>query len=506
MASNNSKVLPDQLMNSVLGKLYDTLTMGDENVPRSSNDFFSWCTPGIPYEEDQFDFLSQGFTAMIRKGDSDKLPEGMTLEQKMGQQTAELYLEAENLARLVDFIPSVSGVENGKRRQNIMTKIWSPDGTLSGVYEYVLRMSQVVQTELDVRTKAKIEKLRGLLVEKKRKTDLITDEIIEVTEPSELVKKYYEKMYAYEDAVLEYNARQISAKTASTPEAVHYFAQNASTLRNRVKAAYADWVANGFKEDFERISAYLDQVMSRDLTLLKAEFKDDLKKAMLTGISSGSDFYYTSLLPGNFARAKGWTEFTFSQNDFATHYEKDKKQWGASAGFLGVFGASTGSSRTEITSQINWNSFGLHFELAQVPIVRPWLHTEFLKSHYWRFHPDAKKTGQGDILSDGKIPPKGKLVAYPTAIIFARNLRLTFTTSSGKYQSLEESFKSSGGLSIGPFFAGGKYKSGHYERDSRYKFTGQGIEAPGMQIIGFRCHLQPLSPDAVKGIPEGQWV
>ncbi len=53
-------VLPSQLMNSVMGKLYDILTNGDETVPQSEDNFFSWATPGIPVEPEDFNFLTQG--------------------------------------------------------------------------------------------------------------------------------------------------------------------------------------------------------------------------------------------------------------------------------------------------------------------------------------------------------------------------------------------------------------------------------------------------------------
>lgn len=500
-------------MQGVLGKLYDVLTMGDDNVAQSNDDFFSWCTPGIPYDEDQFDFLTQGFTAMIRKngqsqgGENSEDDGSVSLKEKMGMQTAELYQEAENLARFVDFIPGASGLEDSKRRQNLL--VWNPDATLSGMYEYVLRMSQVIKSELDEKTKAKIEKLRGLLVTTKTKVDLITDEEFEVTEPSMLVKLYYEKMNAYIEAAMEYRSYQVSAMAASTPEAVHFWAMNASKLRNRVRAAYNDWVANGYKEDFDKINAYLDQVMSRDLTLLKKEYKEDLDNAVLTGIASNSDFYYTSLLPGNFARAKGWTKFTFTQQDYESHYQQDQTNWGAQASFLGSvlnIGGKVDSSTTKVSSDIDWSTFSLSFEMAQVPISRPWFHAEFLKSHYWRFHPDASKTGQTDVLSDGKLPPAGGLPAYAAAMIAVRNVVFNFKTHSGNYDAVNKAISGGGGLSIGPFFAGGKYKNGHQERDFQSSTESQGIEVPGMQVVGFRCHLLPKSPDPVKEIKDDQWV
>ncbi|NJL17396.1 MAG: hypothetical protein HC938_09555 [Nitrospira sp.] len=60
-------VLPSQLANSIMGKLYDVLTNGDETTPKSEDNFFTWCTPGIPFEANDFDFLSQGLTGVVKK-------------------------------------------------------------------------------------------------------------------------------------------------------------------------------------------------------------------------------------------------------------------------------------------------------------------------------------------------------------------------------------------------------------------------------------------------------
>ena len=176
-----------------------------------------------------------------------------------------------------------------------------------------------------------------------------------MSEPSPLTQVYYEKMAAYENAALEYNSARIDALTASNARAVHYWAMNANILRNKVRAAMSDWVSNGYKNDYEQIAAFIDQVMQRDMALLKQEYRDDLEKARITGMASGSDFFYTALVPGNFARSSGWTKFTFGSGDFQSHQTSNysTRRWQASGGgsFLGIFGARGGggssSSRSE---------------------------------------------------------------------------------------------------------------------------------------------------------------
>jgi hypothetical protein len=512
-----TQVLPDQLMNSVLGKLYDQLTMGDDAAIKSTNDFFAWCTPGIPYPEDQFDFLEEGFTGIRRPvkkddqaaaADQPAAAPAPLSQEELGRRSAQLYMQAENLARLVDLIPSTSGVDSGKRRQTLFA--WNADlPKISHVYEYVLTYSQVIKTELDERTEKKIKELSEKLVTTRKVKDIITDEETEITESSELVKKYTEKMTAYIDTVIEYNGYRISALTASTPEAVHFWNLNASKLRNKVKAALNDWIANGYKNEYDKIAAFLEQVQGRDLTLLKAKYKDDLDKALLTGAASGSDFYYSSLLPPAFARSNGWTEYAFTMNDYTSHYDSTKKSWGAAAGgFFGIRigGGASGSSK-EINSKVDWQNLSLKFELAQVPIVRPWLHSEFLTSKYWKFHEDASKLNIGDVLSDGKIPPAGILTNVPTALIFARNLNLSFGKGSTDYKYIEEHLKTGGYVGFGPFHFGGHYSQGTQQADYKSHVEGQSIKATGMQIIGVKCHLLPKSPNPAATLPAGaSWV
>src|SRR5690349_21616975 len=69
-------VLPSQLVTSIMGKLYDVLTSGDDTVPKSENSFFSWATPGIPMDAADFGFLSQGLTGVVKKAALDQLGAG----------------------------------------------------------------------------------------------------------------------------------------------------------------------------------------------------------------------------------------------------------------------------------------------------------------------------------------------------------------------------------------------------------------------------------------------
>jgi len=553
---------PAVLSNMIMGKLYNVLTNGDETVPKSDDNFFTWMTPGMPVDPADFDFLTQGLTGVVRKQDLDTLrgpqakangggekaaegggekpaegakpaeggekpaeaaaPAGgveltaSELDKLRAQDTARLYMQAESLARLSDFVPDVSRINN---EQFAKFNVANNEGSLSEIWERVLRMSQVMETPLDEATKKKIEKFRGLLQVTKQKKNLLDESITEVKEASPLVVAYNEKLAAYEAAALEYNTRRIDALTASTPRAVHDWAINANILRNKVKAALADWIANGYKNDYEQIAAYLDQVQGRDLTLLKAQYKDDLAKAKLTGLSSGSDFFFTSLVPASFAKAAGWTTFRFASGDTRSSQNSSysTSKWGAkaNAGFMGIFGASAShqqsKSRQEFHGKIDSEKFSLQFDICQVQIVRPWLHVSFMKSKAWRFdqnNPDVKS----EMINDGASPPKGMLPAYPTSMVFVRNLKLRMGKSKAFQDFMDEqkskSTAAGGSASFGPFSlgGGGSYSSasGSKKKSSGYSYNSEGMDVPGMQVIGFKCNVMPKSPQPNPQIKE--WV
>jgi len=521
-----------------MAKFYDVLTNGDDTVPKSTDNFFTWCTPAIPVDPSDFEFLTQGFTGVLKKpavdlalaasggsasssssstpgsagssSTSAATPSGLSpaqIDSLLAQDTGRLYMQAENLARLVDFVPEVSkGTTNSFAQLNVQNN----EGTLSQVYDFTMHMSQVMQSELPDDVKQKIAKFRALLSVTVNKTDLVSGAQTQVSQPSQLVQAYTEKMAAYDNAALEYNSHRIDAMSASTPQAVNYWAVNANILRDKVKAAMDDWITNGYKDDYEEIAAFIDQVMSRDMSMLKEQYKDDLEKAKLTGIASGSDFYFTSLVPGSFATSAGWTQFGFSSGDYGQS-NNSKSNWSTvsesgGGGFMGIFGGEESHSSSSMHAENHWqfnsDNFGLSFEICQVPIVRPWFKTAFMTSKAWRFdqsNPDSKN----DVLNDGSNPPKGIMQAYPTSVIFVRNLKLTLGKSSGfgDWYNQQTSSSSSGGgyVMFGPFCAGGGGSVGSGSTEHKFNsggyWDGQSIIVPGMQIVGYRCHIFPKSPN-----------
>jgi hypothetical protein len=153
----------------------------------------------------------------------------------------------------------------------------------------------------------------------------------------------------------------------------------------------------------------------------------------------------------------------------------------------------------------------MSFKITQVPIVRPWFKTSFLVSKLWRFdqnNPEAKN----DMVSDGGKPAKGLIPAYPTSMICIKDLSLCFTKSSG-FSEMQQSWERSSGsggaaLVFGPFHFAGSHgrSSGSGQRSSGYHYDNQTqtMTVQGAQVIGFKCHIMPKSPEPNSSIT--QWI
>jgi len=507
-------LLPEQLMNSVLGKLYSELTMGEDDRLKSANDFFTWITPGMPYPEDNLDFLEQGFVATYKGDDDDGNPiDEEELKRRTGAAKLRMYQQAEDLAYIMDFVPDASGLESGSKRMNINTQIWNPASRLSDIYKFVLDQCQVVQTDTSESTKEKIERVRGILQTTKTVTTYDDDfqEIqAEVTVDSPLTVAYKEKKAIYDAAFMEYRNAEIKALNGDG-EAVDFFALNETILRSKVRMAANDWQANGYKNLYERATSFLDQVASGDLNLLMQGYREDMEFSRVANPASpGARFYFTRLAPSNFASSvQGWTKFEFSSSDFESHFDRERTNWGGKTGLnLGKFniGGSARKESTELTKSVEWGSFKLSFYMAQVPLLKSWFHPHIFDSQFWRFGPNVAATGQNDVLSDGGIPPEGQLPAYPTTAIFIKDLTMTFDTASRNYDAFYSKIKAKGGLSWGPFHLGGDYEKETTETNSSGSNRHEGIKVDGMQLIGFRCHLLSKSPNPLPTIEEDMWA
>lgn len=482
----------NDLGNALKAQIYQTVMGGDDTVKPSPNTFFTWCAPGLAFTENELDFAADGIFSA---------PDAETQNKRA--------THAFNFSTLMDFIPDAAGPYSVDRQEGM----YKPDAEqrLSEIYRQILRFSLVVDKGLTDDEKAKLEKFRGLLWESKTVKDLVTDEEKEITEPSKVMNLYNEKMAGYLAAATQYNAKRAAAAGATGPEGKQASADwilNRNLYALQVKAAADAWTGGGYRNDVDRINAYINQTTERSLLLWKQSLLERYEAAQLSTAEAGVSFPYTTLVPGDIARSAGWTQIGVTHNH--TQWAKDGSttSWNAGAGVgwgLFSFDGSVKSENTEYTETHAVNEFSMSFELAQAVIVRAGFYPEFLGNRGWTLRP-----GEGwmydDMPSDGGTPPKGRFIGYATQAIFARNLEIKSADFVSAYNATTSKVGVEAGVGWGPFRLSGGYSRSSNHEDFDSTTDGQTLRVPGMQIIGFVNHLIGKAPNPLDGLKDEDFV
>jgi hypothetical protein len=481
-------------MKALIAKLYAIVTGDDPAIKVPRNKFVTWLLPGVPFDLADFMFCAKGFIAPT------------------AEETNDRYHEAFILSKLCDFVPDVNtDFVDGAMQQTMFSTV---QDAISSIYNDVLRYSKVVNRELSREEKEKIQRFRNLLTVTKEVENLLTGEKETRTEPGPLVIAYNTYMNNFIDEYDAYINVKIDAMSAkgSDPEAirrVHAAAMADKVYRKKVEAAELAWVAQGYKNEYEQITSYLNQVLLKSMVLYKQDLLFKYGRGLLSSPADGGmDFYYTTLLPGNFATSPGWTRFTYFHEDFASHYEKSTSKWAGKGGFLGpiAIGAKAGGSKESTFETQKASDFRAEFEFTQIPICRPWFDPGFFSMRGWTLD-DMWNLNFGDKkVSDGAEKPVGRLVAYPVTALFVRNVKFRFKEAQSMSQSMTTAVGGGGALAWGPFAIGGSASRGKETRDVKSTADGNSLDVAGMQLIGFVNNIIPKCPDPHPDIKPHEFV
>jgi hypothetical protein len=484
----------NDLGNMLLSQLYQSVSGGDQAFPAPKNTFVAWAMPGFASEPSHFDFCSKGLGA------------GATAEESLL-----IHQHAADLATMVDFIPNVSQVFTNDHQQAVYRK---SDARLSFMYGEILRAARVVKGDLTPDQEAKLKKFRDLLSVTKTVKDIVTDEEKQVTQSSPMMLAYGDKFANYNQAVMNYHAKRIAAQSASGPEgkpAVLDFASNGQLYRMQAEQALRAWEADGYKGDVEKIQDYISQVTQRSMIFWLQGLKDRFADAHLDNPNApGDQFYYSTLIPGDFATAKGWTTLSTydKQLDSSTHYESSA--WGGSVGVnWGLWSASGGVQHqsSDYTSNFHVSDFTLNMSMAQVLIHRPWFFPEFFMNKGWTLSP-----GQGwtwpSMPSNGAKPPatQGTLIGYPTAALFVRDVSITSNELTQAYHQFSSSTSANASVGWGPFQLSGNYSRKEGGDSFKSAANGSTLTIPGLQLIGFVCQVFEKAPDPLPTLKDSDFT
>ncbi|MCF6191382.1 MAG: hypothetical protein L3J51_12980 [Cocleimonas sp.] len=481
----------NDLGETMLTQLNEIVNGGDDTVKAQPNSFVSWCQPGIPFEESDFDFAVKGLG-----GGADAEEDKLLLQQ------------AFNFSQVVDFIPDASGLYKDDQQQAIFR---TSEARLSHMYHEILNLSRVVDTPLTEKEKEKIEKFRNLLWVKKEEKNIVTDEKKVVTAAGPIQEAYDNALDKYIDASMSYGMARIQAEGATGVDgkaAVANFSVNGDLLRLKVKRAEQEWESRGHRSDVDAINAYIAQVTGKSMLLWKQRLIDNYNDSLRDSLNQGGQFFYSTVIPGNFAHAKGWTNYSVYHSEQSSTTTKERTSWKAGGKMnFGLFsiGGDGGSSKSTQTGEFSVSDFRMEFEMAQVLVSRPGMYPEFFMNRGWDL--DAGHGWHFDGLpSDGEDPPKGLFVAYPTTILFVRNVKITSKEFSSEYKKFAKEISGSAGVGWGPFSLKGSASSS--EETNHFESTTDGSEltVSGMQIIGFKNHIINKAPNLAEGIDKENLV
>lgn len=465
----------EDLMKATLAKLYEILTGGDEYAPASKNNFVSWIMPGMPFSEDDFQFLEKGFNGAD------------------ATEVRKLVMQSADFAMFADLVPDPTAIYNADQDQ---TMDRNSQERLSNIYGNILKFAKVSNLEPTEAEKEKMKKFKALLYATKEEKNLVTDEVKTVVTEGPVLQAYNEKMQAYEDAALLYNNKRINAATSDEKQAVIDFSVNGPLYRNKVKASMNSWTGAGYKNEVEDMQSYIAQVTGRSMASWFAELRDIFDRAKFTESMIDFSYYPVRLFPANFYK-KQWQNFYFKETELTTHSDKKSTAWNAGGGLnfgLWSAGASASGSTERNNSSMKTSSYFMSFDLAQVKILRPWFGTELFSCQGWKLDPGTWTFGDPQ-LSDGGNPPKGSFIAYSTNAIFAKNLKVTFDKSAWEASEFRSKLDTSASGGWGPFRVKGGYSRGEEKKDFHYQDTGSGFSCPDMQLIALTNRLVGVCPN-----------
>lgn len=473
-------------------QMYQILAGGDASVPPARDAFITWCIPGLPYQPADFAFAERGIGTGA-DANEDKL----------------LLQQAFNFSSLIDFIPDVTAAYSSDRQDGVWRN--ASGARLSEIYGQILKFSKVVHDELTDQQKQKLEKFRGLLRVTRTVKDIVTDEEKQVTEDSPMSKAYKAYRQAYVAAALNYNNKRMAAQGAVGEPgklAVADWSNNAELYRLQVSGAMDEWTSDGYRNEVDEINAYINQVTEKSMLLWKQHLEQLYNDAVVNALGPGTRFFYTTVVPGDFATSTGWTNYYMYHQMLDSTHHQENTSWSAGGGVnWGLWSASGGvtSTSTDYSENFQLDEFSISFGLTQVQVVRPWFFPEFLENRGW----DLRK-GEGwnydDMPSDGGAPPKGRFIGYPLQALFVKDLTIHSAQLARAYSSYSSSVSANASVGWGPFTLSGSYS--HAESGDHFHSENDGatITVPGMQIIGFVNHLLGRTPNLLDGITQDELV
>lgn len=353
---------------------------------------------------------------------------------------------------------------------------------ISRIYEQILRGKELPKIEL---TRAQQEQLTA------------AQEVVMTREGEETpkFKAYIRYQGNYQTALTGFMTAQTTA--ANSGESVR------PELQTALNQARANWNTFGFKAQVEGAQATITNLLQLNPDTWWAQLENEFENA-----KAGKNFEPSTTYPGYewFNGQRGWTRFTFTQEDVTRQATSSSVEGGGGvkAGW-GLWSVSAEASYREATRTSASDTTGIQIsmDVMRATIMRPWLEPLVFRAHTWRLSKASPL--YGSVISKGTFIPgeakAGAMPLLPTGILVARNVQIGAQFSHQDQTTVERALSASASVGWGPFAIQGHYGQREESSLSHGSATGTTISNADPQILAFFCDVLPLCPSPDPSLP-----
>ena len=294
-------------------------------------------------------------------------------------------------ARQVNLIPA----DSAKFDADGSTFLWHE-------YKKVLDQATVAESDLTEAEKIKLKEAEDYL------TDVVKlEDGQEIVVYSQAYKQYLHYQTLAYNAEKTYLDEQTSALNSTDPQVKQQWTNSREKeLTARYQQALNDWLILGYKDKIEAATETKRRYSQRNPTLYFDSYRKDFNVCLAPADTDNPlPTYTTFFMPSDIFDPKiQWNK---------VHLHKDEIKvlaQSASPELKNIFLATEGTGNIEAAS----------LEYTEIYLAKDWFKPEVFGSRYWKMPPHS------EVVSDGQTPRRGKVPAYISSLVVARNVEVTY--------------------------------------------------------------------------------
>ena len=275
-------------------------------------------------------------------------------------------------------------------------------------YKGVLENAELAESILTDNEEKQLKQAEDFL------TDVVEHDGESIPVYSDAVKKYYHYKTLSDEVDQLYLDEKITVETSNDGDLQRKWAEfRDAELRQLKEKALNDWINLGFKYDVEKYQEIKSRLSQKTPGLYRQTYLEDFLACNETlDINDPVGTYATFYSPSNcFDITQPWSRITLQKQEIVSL----------------LHSAPAELSRFVTGTDVDIESISLDYH--KVVIIRPWFNPDFFTSRYWKL-PDSEV-----VISDGNVPRKGKIPAFITNMIVARNIEVTKKKSAASPSS-----------------------------------------------------------------------